>query len=243
MWIYHYASFGPGHQSHDYGFKRFHESYSMDDIEESLHNMLNYYDSVVLEFWEINKPPSDYVRSEIKDTKERIRNLKKYLRSMQEQSCFYNVNEKEGEEDAVLIRNITGCIIPDLLERLHKAGFMYGADDISNWRYGKKCLIEPERSKVLAIMRSAKKYPSYKKKVRKAKHSKQLDDIMTSNEQNVLFYFEDHPDKYISPTEIGEEVGGENRHSSWGSPKCLKLVKLGFLERNEKGWYIYRKKK
>lgn len=181
MWIYYYASFGPGHQSNDYGFKRFNESYDMDDIKEHLFNFIdsNGY-SIVLNFWEVSKPPSDYVRSEIKNTKERIKNLKKYLRSMQEQSCFYNVDEKVGE-DAVLIRNISGCIIHDLLERLHRAGFMYGAEDISNWRYGKKCLIEPERSKILRIMRRTKKYPSIKKQLEKTKKKrKQIEKNMAT---------------------------------------------------------------
>ena len=40
---------------------------------------------------------------------------------------------------------------------------------------------------------------------------------------------------WTSPTDIGN---GLNRyHSAWASPKCLALVKLGALERNEKGHY------
>jgi hypothetical protein len=164
MWIYYYASFGPGHQSHDYGFKHFHDSYDMEDIKDHL---FDYIDScgysIVLNFWEVAKPPSNYVRDKIKETKEKIKNLKKYLRSMQEQSVFVSVQEEKS--DPVLIRNISRCVIHDMLERLHKAGFMYGADDISDWRYGKRCLVEPHRSKVLSIMRRSKKYPDPKKQL------------------------------------------------------------------------------
>jgi hypothetical protein len=238
MWIYYYASFGPGHQSNDYGFKRFHDSWDMEDIKEYLFNHIDSCGySIVLNFWEIDMPPAKYVEDKTQEVKDRIKSLRKELKILESTTCFVP-DEVEGE-DPVLIRNISGCVISDLLNRLHKKGFMYGAEDISNWRYGKKKLCEPRRSKILAIMRSAKKYPSYEKQKRKKKHKIQLDDILTSNEQAVLFYFEDNPDKYISPTEIGKEVGGGSRHSSWGSPKCLKLVKHGFLKRNDKGWYKY----
>ena len=67
------------------------------------------------------------MRSKIKDVKERIKNLNRHLRLMKKQSVFVPVQEEK--EDPVLIRNLSGCIMPNLLERLHKAGFMYGADD------------------------------------------------------------------------------------------------------------------
>jgi hypothetical protein len=68
-----------------------------------------------------------------------------------------------------------------------------------------------------------------------------LDEILTQTEQCVLFYLEDSPDRFISPTEIGSEVGGDGKHSSWGSPKCQKLVEYGFAERSDKGHYKYIK--
>jgi len=166
MWIYYYASFGPGHQSHDYGFKHFDDSWEMDDIEEHLFNYIdsNSY-SIVLDFWEVGRPPAEHVKSKIKQIKEEIKNLRKHLKELEPTSCFVP-DEKEGE-DPVLIRNIKGCYRPDLLERLHKAGFMYNSDDICNWRYGKKCLTEPSRSKILKIMRRTKKYPSIKEQLNK----------------------------------------------------------------------------
>lgn len=51
---------------------------------------------------------------------------------------------------------------------------------------------------------------------------------------------------WTSPTYIGNEWGlkltGEKffaarYHSSWASPKCKRLVKLGLIKRNKKGWY------
>lgn len=56
---------------------------------------------------------------------------------------------------------------------------------------------------------------------------------------------------WTSPTKIGEEAGGMIdttsgsgslgkpylRHSSWASPICLRLVEMGFIERNQHGHY------
>jgi len=168
MWIYYYASFGPGHQSNDYGFKSFHDSYFMDDIEEFLHNMLSDSYNVILEFWKVERPSKDYVDSKIKSLKDKIRNLQAHLNKLKFQDSFESKQKKE--KDPVLIRNISGCDIPDLLQRLHKAGFMYGADDISNWRYGASCLMEPERSKILRIMRRTKKYESVKEQLKKRRN-------------------------------------------------------------------------
>lgn len=42
---------------------------------------------------------------------------------------------------------------------------------------------------------------------------------------------------WITPTEIGRFVGGPKKHSSYGSPICLKMVELGIAEKNNKGWY------
>ncbi len=167
MWIYYYASFGPGHQSNDYGFLHYQDAHNMDDIEESLHNMLSEHYGVVLNFWKVDGPPAEHLKGEIEDTKDKIKYYKKYLKTMQETSCF--VPTMEEGEDKVLIRNISGCIYDDLLYRLHKAGLMYCASDICDWRYGKKCLTEPHRSKVLSIMRRTKKYPSIKEQLRKKK--------------------------------------------------------------------------
>jgi len=47
---------------------------------------------------------------------------------------------------------------------------------------------------------------------------------------------------WISPTKIGREYGktvGKYYHSSWASPKCLKLVEMNLIERNEDGHYSY----
>jgi len=41
---------------------------------------------------------------------------------------------------------------------------------------------------------------------------------------------------WVSPSSIGRKWK-EGCHSSWASPKCKKLVTLGFVERDKGGWY------
>jgi hypothetical protein len=156
MWIYYYASFGPGHQSNDHGYRYFSDNYDREMIKENLFRLLCDYYDIVLNFWEVERPHSAYIERETKGTKSTIKNLQAYLKVLEAESCFVSA-EKEGK-DAVLIRNLSNCIETNLLKRLHKAGFMYRAEDIHNWRYGKKCLTEPSRSKILNIMRRCKKY-------------------------------------------------------------------------------------
>lgn len=158
MWIYYYATYGPGHQGSDYGFKHFHDTYQAEDIRDYLHHMLSDYNSVILSFWGVERPSAHYVEEKIKDTKERIKNLKESLKMLEAESCFVP-DEKEGE-DIVLMRNLRKIVDKDLLRRLHKVGFMYDANDIDEWYHGKKYPIEPNRSKILQIIRRTEKYPS-----------------------------------------------------------------------------------
>ena len=63
---------------------------------------------------------------------------------------------------------------------------------------------------------------------------------MTNNEEKVLNYLLGK-EEFTSPTEIGNVVGGGDRHSAWASPICMRLVTKGVLERNHRGWYRNRK--
>jgi len=157
MWIYYYASFGPGHQSRDYGFKYFSDNYESEDIKEYLFDNIDTcgYD-ISLSFWEVERPPAKLVERETKEVKKRIKNLRKHLKTLESITCFVS-NEKE-EKDEVIIRNIKGKIDSDIVKRLHKAGLMYSNSDINNWKYGKKYPIEPQRSKILSIIRISKSY-------------------------------------------------------------------------------------
>lgn len=60
---------------------------------------------------------------------------------------------------------------------------------------------------------------------------------LTANQKAVLDYLRQPARGYVSPTQIGREVGGKGRHSAWASPICKKLVALGFAQRSERGWY------
>lgn len=60
---------------------------------------------------------------------------------------------------------------------------------------------------------------------------------LNQNEKDVLQYLKAAKGKWVSPTEIGRNVGGGKRHSAWGSPICKRLVKKGFAKRHDCGWY------
>jgi hypothetical protein len=63
-----------------------------------------------------------------------------------------------------------------------------------------------------------------------------MENIMT-NEDKVLEYLKRPGTGYVSPTEIGREVGGGSRHSAWASPICKRLVAKEKAKRSERGWY------
>lgn len=63
---------------------------------------------------------------------------------------------------------------------------------------------------------------------------------LTKNQQWIIDYLRGKD--YVSPSVIGfahaKNFGYSlNHHSSWASPICLKLVKMGILLRNENGHY------
>lgn len=60
------------------------------------------------------------------------------------------------------------------------------------------------------------------------------------SEHKVLMFLEKNHSRWCSPTEIGKEVGGGDRHSSWASPICLALVEKGYANRNVNGHYSVR---
>lgn len=64
---------------------------------------------------------------------------------------------------------------------------------------------------------------------------------LTKNQKAIFIYLAKKRD-FVSPTEIAWDIGGTSkngieRNSSWASPICKKLVEIGLVERNEKGWY------
>jgi hypothetical protein len=71
--------------------------------------------------------------------------------------------------------------------------------------------------------------------------------VTSKNYADILEFLKDRD--YTSPTIIGQSVGGyvinaeydspykQLRHSAWASPICLRMVKMGLLRRNKKGWY------
>jgi len=159
MWIYYYASYGPGHQGEDYGFEYFNDSVDNECISENLQykieNIANGYGYTLMS-WKVDGPPADYVEQEIKAAKDSIKHHKKHLKMLEDISCF--VKEEKDGEDKVIQRNLRGKVDSDIVRRLHKAGLMYSNSDLSKWYRGEKCPTESKRSKILSIIRRSKSY-------------------------------------------------------------------------------------
>jgi len=70
-------------------------------------------------------------------------------------------------------------------------------------------------------------------------------DVTLSHDERMIFDFlyslASESKRFVSPTELGRTLKGGNYHSAWASPICLKMVKMGLLGRNKKGWYRIRK--
>lgn len=64
---------------------------------------------------------------------------------------------------------------------------------------------------------------------------------LTKSQHLALKYLESKCPDFVSPTEVGREVGKqldkEGRHSAFGTPLCMKLVNAGLAVRNTAGHY------
>ena len=76
-----------------------------------------------------------------------------------------------------------------------------------------------------------------------------MEEIVMQNlsvpQQQILKYLHvkwEFMPEWISPTQIGKDVGGSNRHSAWASPKCISLAKKGLIDRSINGTYMINKK-
>lgn len=63
----------------------------------------------------------------------------------------------------------------------------------------------------------------------------------TPSQRLAAIYLQERFPGFVSPTEIGREVGNQlgkkDKHSSFGSPLCQKLLAAGLVVRNMQGHY------
>ncbi len=158
MWVFYHASYGPGHQSGECDFEYFGNNYQKDDIDESLMNKFDDQDGVVLEWWKVDKPDKSTLNIKIGTAKAGIETYTEYLSIMNRETSFL-LKGKDGV-DKVLQRNLKKKDTFDVLRRLHKAGYIFSEMDINQWIWGKEWTIpnEPDRSKILRIIRRSKSY-------------------------------------------------------------------------------------
>jgi len=162
MWVFYYAMYGPGHQSGDSGFEYFGDNYQKETIRNSLMAKFDDQDSVVLRWWKVDKPNVSCLNIKIGEAQESIKIYKRYLKIMQKQKSF--VPKGKDGVDKTFQNNLKRKVFSDVLRKLHKAGFMYNERDITEWSYGREWTIpvEPDRSKILRIIRKADSYPLIK---------------------------------------------------------------------------------
>ena len=162
MWVYYYIMHGPGHQGTDDGFQYYTDDYSKECIRECMIDRVDNYSNCSIEWWPIDKPPTSYIERKIKNANDSIKNLRRSVKRLKATETFDD--SQEDGEDETLKRNISGTVELDLLKKLHKAGLTYTHDDLRDWWWKKKKILNPIRNKVLRIMRRSKKFPSYGKK-------------------------------------------------------------------------------
>ena len=66
--------------------------------------------------------------------------------------------------------------------------------------------------------------------------------LFTDKEAAILRYLDSTGNRFVSPTEIGINVGNKHRGaaSSWACPVLIRLTKQQILERDFKGKYRHR---
>lgn len=167
MWVFYYAMYGPGHQGNDSDFEYFGDNYSKESIKDKLMAKFSDQYDVILEWWKVDKPHASALNIAIGTAKVSIQTYTEYLRIMERQRSF--IPDGTDRVDEVFQRNLKGKIDADVLRRLHKAGFMYRELDIAEWGSGREWLFpeEPDRSKILRIIRKSESYPSMESQLKR----------------------------------------------------------------------------
>ncbi len=162
MWVFYHAMYGPGHQGCSSDFEYFADGYQKDDIRDSLMRKFEQQYDVILRWWKVKQPHGSVVKRKIKEADVAVETYREYRRIMERERSFTPLG-KDGV-DEVIQRNLKGKVVYDVLRRLHKAGFMYKEIDIEEWGSGREWTIpvEPQRSKILRIIRRAESYPPIK---------------------------------------------------------------------------------
>lgn len=157
MWIYYFCSHGPGHQSQDDGFKYFPDDSDKEDVKEYFYSFCGRFSNPVISWWKVDKLPQTFITDEVQNTRQRVANLNKYIKLLNETPRIC-ISQTEGMDETIK-RNLTGAIREDVIKRLHRAGIMVDYRDLSNWWWGKKKITnKATRDRVLRIIRRSKRY-------------------------------------------------------------------------------------
>jgi len=157
MWIYYYATHGPGHQSTTADFMEFSDDYTREGIKDYLfdYTLSDLY-NISLRFWKVERPSKTFLDDKIKYIREDIDRLTKRLETLEQQGGFRKIQTEDADED---IKNaLKKRHNEDILYLLHKEGFMYSHEDIKNWYWGKKSPSKDDRKEVLKIIKKVKSY-------------------------------------------------------------------------------------
>lgn len=157
MLIYYYATFGPGHQSSDGEFMEFPDDTTDEWIEDYIYDeCLRHYDNIVLRFWKVDELPISLIESQINNAEEDIEELREKIERLRKTECFIPNNFPGRGYD--IQRALKGKVVSDVLKRLHQENLMFDEKYISDWRYGKMTLLEPQHSKVIEILEKSDSY-------------------------------------------------------------------------------------
>lgn len=169
MWIYYYATHGPGHQGIDDGFVEFHDDATEDEIKEHIFYGLSDYYDIVLNFWKIEKPSGSFLKDEIKDMEEEVKRLQESIKSLKKEQCFFP--QAFPGPNREIQEALKYTFEKDVLRRLHKEGLMFTHDEINEWRWGKVSITGEDRDKILKVLEEADRYTPGYEQLKKKKNN------------------------------------------------------------------------
>lgn len=169
VWYYFYAQFGPGHQSTYDGFLYLEDTLKTEDIEariaKEIKTEIGYDVAMDYDYWRVDRPSEEYKTRMLELFALRISAISDLLNSLLKDNISLlqdEIKPTRGSPDPEIAKAFSRCIMPSLLNELHKLGIIVTENTVEKWRRGD---ITPASSLIPTILKAAKKAKKYNLKV------------------------------------------------------------------------------